>query len=336
MIRDGRRVRTSCALGMLFGCVIAYGAVALGVQYSGFVIVEETTGVGVGRRGALVVAAATTVSTGSLVCAWALRTGPKLLLAAVDVPLHDVPADSTLSGRVEEHATLLDVEPPEMKLAATEQPFAVTISRDRRTETMIVSQGLLDLLPTTELDAVLLHELAHVARRDTRMRTLLSIPVVIARRWHGIGAGYWQRATATEIDAPSTERSKYVGPVSATVFLALFVASHPLAVVCRWLLDRRAITDDLAADRTAAASTGIDPVVNAIAHIEDERGSRSLTSSLTDPTLAGFAFVPVTSDEAETGAHQADKPRGRAAQDRPRSPDHVTELRRRTLEVSRE
>jgi heat shock protein HtpX len=65
-----------------------------------------------------------------------------------------------------------------------------------RTATIVVSTGLLERLEPRELEAVVAHELAHIANGDALASTVLSLPALLSgmllklpMRWFGTGAG---------------------------------------------------------------------------------------------------------------------------------------------------
>lgn len=66
----------------------------------------------------------------------------------------------------------LKVRPPLLVLPTTEpNAFAYGIGRD--SSSIVVTQGMIDLLSTEELRGVLAHELSHIANEDTRLITLV-------------------------------------------------------------------------------------------------------------------------------------------------------------------
>jgi Zn-dependent protease with chaperone function len=288
----------------------------------------------------LLVATLLTAGLVAAIVAWALSGGPALLLGRIDAPLHEVPVDSRLARRVEDHASTLDVTTPTVTLVATDQPLALTVGVREETTTVVVSEGLLDLLPVAELDSVLVHELAHVARRDTWALTLLSIPVVVARRCRAIGLDYWGGSTDRPQDETvSTGRTRYVGPVSAGVLLGLSVFWYPLATISRTVIRRHSTDRELEADWIAAASTGPEPVINAITRIEDERARSGDADRLLESGLDVFDFVPAGRGGADGMEQQLQAASGPVAiESGPRQSVRVpdTDLRRRTLEGCRE
>jgi len=82
-----------------------------------------------------------------------------------------------LQSRVDRLAGLADVPPPTVRLVDTDNRVATVGSR-QADATLCLSPSLVDELADEELDAVLAHELAHLANRDATVLTLLSLPVV--------------------------------------------------------------------------------------------------------------------------------------------------------------
>jgi len=69
-----------------------------------------------------------------------------------------------------------------VRVVSSRSPTAAAVGYRPSSSTVVVSTGLVDALDGPELDAVLAHELAHVANRDAAVLTALSFPRVSAHR----------------------------------------------------------------------------------------------------------------------------------------------------------
>jgi len=84
-----------------------------------------------------------------------------------------------LVGRVERLSQVAGVRTPAVAVAPSSVPNSFTVGGVANA-TLVVSEGLLEALDSEELDAVLAHELAHVANRDVRVMTLASLLPALA------------------------------------------------------------------------------------------------------------------------------------------------------------
>jgi len=73
-------------------------------------------------------------------------------------------AGSAIAARASSLAATLGIDPPELRLLGTDAP--VTVTGGLRRPTIVLSRWLVEQLDDRELEAVLTHELAHLARRD--------------------------------------------------------------------------------------------------------------------------------------------------------------------------
>uniref|UniRef100_UPI00374CF607 M48 family metallopeptidase n=1 Tax=Natronococcus roseus TaxID=1052014 RepID=UPI00374CF607 len=74
-----------------------------------------------------------------------------------------------------------DVPAPDVRLVDRRTPTALAVGYRPATSTIVLSRGIVDSLEGRELEAVLAHELAHVANRDAAVLTALSAPGSVAR-----------------------------------------------------------------------------------------------------------------------------------------------------------
>ncbi|PKL93145.1 MAG: zinc metalloprotease HtpX, partial [Gemmatimonadetes bacterium HGW-Gemmatimonadetes-1] len=81
---------------------------------------------------------------------------------------------------------------PRIWIVPDDDPNAFATGRDPATASIAVTEGLLARLDRDELQAVVAHELAHVARYDTRVMTLVAAMVgAIALLSDGLGRLLW-------------------------------------------------------------------------------------------------------------------------------------------------
>ncbi len=96
---------------------------------------------------------------------------------ATVVSAEDAPA---LHDRVTRVAAQLDVPAPAVAVADHAAPEAMVVGLRPSESHLVLSTGVIDALDGAELDAVIAHELAHVANRDAAVMTLVSVPLVVA------------------------------------------------------------------------------------------------------------------------------------------------------------
>jgi heat shock protein HtpX len=85
-----------------------------------------------------------------------------------------------LVPRVRRLAQQFDLPEPTVRVAETGVVHASISGLSRERATLVISTGTLSALSEMELEAVLAHELAHVANRDATVCTIVSIPAMIA------------------------------------------------------------------------------------------------------------------------------------------------------------
>jgi heat shock protein HtpX len=122
--------------------------------------------------------------------------GTQILLRAAGVTLD---AADPIAVKVERHiarlAALADVPAPRIGIAKSDDLNAFTVGVKQAQAVVVVTTGLCDRLEDDELDAVLAHELAHIANRDAAVMSLASVPrtigAAIVGRESGNGIFLW-------------------------------------------------------------------------------------------------------------------------------------------------
>lgn len=155
-------------------------------------------------------------------------------------------------------AAMFDVPRPSIVVSERAVPEAMAIGFRPSNIHLVVSRGTIETLDPTELEAVIAHELAHVANRDAMVMTALSTPVVLAD-------GLRSRLAAMEADREDHDRASLV--VSAP----LMVVSIVVWVVGSLLTARLSRHRELVADRAAAQAIGApSALASALSELEAE------------------------------------------------------------------
>ena len=159
-----------------------------------------------------------------------------------------------LHGVIDRLCALADMKKPRVAIADTDVPNAFATGRSPNSAVVCATTGLMRRLDESELEAVLSHELSHVAHRDVAVMTIASFLGVVAGMvtrimlWTGMmggfggGRGNNNRAAATTTP-PLVELAVLV--VSVVVYAISFLLTRALS---RYR--------ELAADRSGALLTG--------------------------------------------------------------------------------
>jgi heat shock protein HtpX len=117
---------------------------------------------------------------GLLACAPYLSELLALSLARAD--LDAGPETIRLEPMLERLCGMADVPVPRLAVMPTEVPNAFSAGRNARNAIIIVTRGLVARLDDEELEAVLAHELAHIANRDAIVMTISAAPALLGRK----------------------------------------------------------------------------------------------------------------------------------------------------------
>ncbi|MGI9120571.1 MAG: zinc metalloprotease HtpX [Acidimicrobiales bacterium] len=156
----------------------------------------------------------------------------------------------TLHGVIDRLCALADLPKPRVAIADADLPNAFATGRNQANAVVCVTTGILRRLEEPELEAVLAHELSHVAHRDVTVMTIagfLGIAAGLLTRfvlYAGYFGGFGGRRD-NDRDSGGLPVVLAVLVVSAVVYAVSFVLTRALS---RYR--------ELSADRSAAVLTG--------------------------------------------------------------------------------
>jgi heat shock protein HtpX len=104
------------------------------------------------------------------------RSGTGLLLRAVGARQVTSDEHPELLDAVGKLAALASIPVPKVYVAPTEAPNAFSAGLKQRDSAVVVTRGLLERLDPLEVEAVLAHEIAHLAHRDAAVMTAVAVP----------------------------------------------------------------------------------------------------------------------------------------------------------------
>jgi heat shock protein HtpX len=177
-------------------------------------------------------------------------TSDKLALAASGAKIVEREQAPDLHAMVERLCALADLPKPRIAVIPTDVPNAFATGRSPKHAAVAVTEGLWRRLEPQEVEAVLAHELSHVANRDVLIMTLASFFAMLAAFLTRIGlyggmfgGGYGGRRDSN-------------GQNGVPVWLIIFVVSV-VTYVISWILIRTISRyREYAADRGSALMTG--------------------------------------------------------------------------------
>jgi heat shock protein HtpX len=120
-------------------------------------------------------------------------TSDKVALAASGAKIVSAEEAPDLHAMVERLCAMADLPKPRIAVIPSDVPNAFATGRSPNHAAVAVTQGLWRRLEPREVEAVLAHELSHIANRDVLIMTLASFFAMLAAlitRW-GMYAGMW-------------------------------------------------------------------------------------------------------------------------------------------------
>jgi heat shock protein HtpX len=120
-------------------------------------------------------------------------TSDKIALLAAGAKVVSPEEAPELHATIERLCAMADLPKPRVAIIESDVPNAFATGRNPKNAAVAVTTGLWRRLPPNEIEAVLAHELSHIANRDVLIMTLASFFAMIAAvitRW-GLYAGMW-------------------------------------------------------------------------------------------------------------------------------------------------
>ncbi len=157
----------------------------------------------------------------------------------------DSPQAQRLHAIIERLCIQANLPKPRIAIAQTPMPNAFAVGRSPKSATVCATTGLLELLPDSELEAVLGHELTHVQNRDVMVMTIASFFASIAAFITQMGFFF---GGAFGGDGENNN--------SGLAFVVVILVSAVVYMVSWMLLQALSRYREFAADRGSAILTG--------------------------------------------------------------------------------
>jgi len=193
-----------------------------------------------------------------------------------------------LHGAVDRLCALADMPKPKVAIADTDMPNAFATGRSPKSAVVCATTGLLRRLDEPEVEAVLAHELSHVAHRDVAIMTIASTL--------GVAAGLTTRAMFYAGLFGGGGRNNQSGQQLAIIELAVLAVS--IAVYAISFLLTRALSRyrELSADRSGAILIGRPSVLaSALVKVTGDIGRIPTRDLRKAEAFNAFFFTPALS-----------------------------------------
>jgi heat shock protein HtpX len=176
-------------------------------------------------------------------------TSDKLALAASGAKIVSAQEAPELHAMVERLCAMADLPKPRIAVVPSDVPNAFATGRNPKHAAVAVTEGLWRRLEPREVEAVLAHELSHVANRDVLIMTVASFFAMLAAlltRWGmymGMFGGFGERRDSN-------------GNNQVPVWLIVFLVALVTYVISYVLIRTLSRYREYAADRGSALITG--------------------------------------------------------------------------------
>lgn len=242
------------------------------------------------------------------------------LLAAVEADPAGADTHPDVAGRLTRLAAAADIEPPSLAVADTDVPNSLAVGAPRDA-TVVVSEGLLDRLDGDQLDAVLGHELAHVANRDAAVMTLASfLPAMAADEYNPLsgtrpallGGALVAAHAVGALALGGGGLASIAGAAALVLFTLLFggvalgLLAAPVLMLSRKLSRDREFVADRAGARISGNPTALATALEALSgadHDPPDEDARATPEGVRGLCLLPHGFDGERDDWAATRSH---------------------------------
>jgi heat shock protein HtpX len=203
-----------------------------------------------------------------------------------------------LHGMIDRLCALADMPKPKVAIAHTDMPNAFATGRSANHSAVCVTTGIMNRLSSEELEAVLAHELSHVAHRDVTVMTLASSAGIIA----GMAARGGQYGM---IFGGGNRRDNNNNGGGLPIWLVVLVVSLVVYAISFFLTRMLSRYRELCADRSGAFLTGkpsalasaLTKITGDIAAIpnRDLRSTQPMNAFFIAPAISGAGLRTITS-----------------------------------------
>ncbi|WP_254763017.1 M48 family metalloprotease [Natrinema marinum] len=208
-------------------------------------------------------------------------------------------ADHAVARIVRRLAMTADVPEPAVRVVDDETPSCYTVGR-LTDATIVVTTGLVATLDADELEAVLAHEIAHVANRDVTLMTIATLFLEIADRAYR-AAGLARRALADPdgLSAGGRVALYWFLPLVALTYVFVAPILWAFPAIADWATRTLSQTREFAADAAAAEITG-SPLALATALLTVAEATPAPATDLRTGKIRALCIVssePIAGDE---------------------------------------
>jgi heat shock protein HtpX len=195
-----------------------------------------------------------------------------------------------LHGAIDRLCAMADMKKPRVAIADTDVPNAFATGRSPSNAVVCATTGLIRRLDESELEAVLAHELSHVAHRDVAVMTIASFLGMVAGMvtrmmlWTGMMGGF---------GGSSNNDDNQGGDQAVLVELAVLAVSVVVYAISFLLTMALSRYRELAADRSAAILTGQPSVLaSALVKVTGDNARIPTRDLRSTESFNAFYFTP--------------------------------------------
>jgi heat shock protein HtpX len=203
-----------------------------------------------------------------------------------------------LHGMIDRLCALADMPKPRVAIAYTDMPNAFATGRSPSHSVVCVTTGILDKLTAEEMEAVLAHELSHVAHKDVLVMTIASSAGIMA-------AMLTRGAQYGAFFGGGNRRDNNNNSNGLPVWLVVLIVSMVVYAVSFFLTRLLSRYRELCADRSgafltqkpSALASALTKISGEIASIpnRDLRASQSMNAFFIAPAISGMSLRTITS-----------------------------------------